>query len=111
MAAHLVRMLAPEWTLAQTDELHRTYFKNRHTANVTEIGRLFEAAFSLYLAEMHRRAGNESRARELIGFSVECFPNLSQLRTFEEGLPAESLPPIEWTAVLLPAPSTCTGSP
>ncbi|MGY3424451.1 hypothetical protein ACVWZW_004926 [Bradyrhizobium sp. F1.13.4] len=42
--AHLIAGYRVE--LAQLEELHKTYFKTRHTASVTKIGLLLEAALS-----------------------------------------------------------------
>ncbi|WP_354258758.1 hypothetical protein [Bradyrhizobium sp. F1.13.3] len=70
--AHLIAGYRVDWTLAQLEELHKTYFKTRHTASVTKIGLLLEAALSLYVAEVNRAAGNDPRARALIAFVTQA---------------------------------------
>ena len=100
--AHLIAQSRMEWSLEQFEELHKNYFKTRHTANTTSIGHLLEAALSLYVAEINRAAGNEARARELIAFAVEAHPVHARLRAFERSLPSTELTEIDWTKVLLP---------
>lgn len=88
--------------MAQLEELHKTYFKTRHTASVTKIGLLLEAALSLYVAEVNRAAGNDARARALVAFAVDSHPGHAALRNYEASLPAE-LVEIDWAHILLPA--------
>jgi len=102
--AHLLTGQPTHWTLEQFEELHRTYFKTRHRAGVTHIGRLLEAAFSLYVAEINRKAGDETRSRELIGLAVDAHPSHGALRAFEAALTSGPLPEIFWEKILLPPP-------
>jgi hypothetical protein len=99
---HLFMGFETGWTLEQFEELHRQYFKNRHKAESTNLGRLLEAGFTLQVAEMNRASGNEARARELIAVAVEAHPSHAGLRGFEATLPADSLPKIAWEGILLP---------
>ncbi|MBR0900268.1 hypothetical protein JQ616_35410 [Bradyrhizobium tropiciagri] len=99
--AHLVMGYPVDWTLGQFEELHKSYFKTRHTAGVTKIGLLLEAALSLHLAEVNRAAGNEARARALIAFAVDSHPGHAALRVYEASLTAE-LAEINWASILLP---------
>jgi hypothetical protein len=102
--AHILTGDQTEWTLEQFEELYREYFKTRHRARVTNIGCVLEAALSLYVAEINRRAGNEVRARELVALAVEAHPSHTGLRGFEAALPSEPLPEIVWEKILLPPP-------
>jgi hypothetical protein len=99
--AHLIMGYRVDWRLEQFEELHKTYFKARHTAGVTKIGLLLEASLSLYVAEVNRAAGNDARARALIAFAVDSHPSHAALRTYEASLPAE-LAEIDWAGILLP---------
>jgi hypothetical protein len=99
--AHLITGYRVDWTLEQLEELHKTYFKTRHTAGVTKIGLLLEAALSLYLAEVNRVAANDARARALAAFAVDSHPGHAALRAYEASLPAE-LVEIDWASILLP---------
>ena len=105
LVAHLMTQQKPNWSLEQFEELHRSFFRLRHTAKAIDIGRLLEAAFSLYLAEMNRAAGNEARARDLIAFAVEVHPSCAALREFEASLSASGLLEIDWLKILLPRPA------
>lgn len=58
--AHLITGNRVDWTLEQLEELRKTYFKRRHAAGVTKIGRILEAAVSLYVGEANRVAGNDA---------------------------------------------------
>ena len=53
---------------------------------------------------MHRKAGNEARARELIALAVDAHPSHAALRAFEAVLSAEPLSKIHWDKILLPPP-------
>jgi len=104
-AAHAMTGQVPSWTLEQVEQLHKAYFKSRHTAKSIDLSRLLEAALTLYVAELNRVTGNEARARELIAFAVETHPGHIGLRAFEERLGVDALPEISWQKVLLPPPS------
>jgi hypothetical protein len=68
---------------------------------MTKIGRFFEAAFTLYLAEAYR-AHDPQRARELVAFAVEYMPKHAGLQAFEETVSNEPISPIDWYTVLTP---------
>jgi hypothetical protein len=51
---------------------------------------------------MHRKAGSEARARELVALAVDAHPSHAALRAFEAALTADPLPEIEWERILLP---------
>ncbi|UGY25454.1 hypothetical protein HU675_0000415 [Bradyrhizobium septentrionale] len=108
--AHLITGHRVDWTLEQFEDLHKTYFKTRHTAGVTKIGLLLEAAMSLYLAEVNRAAGNDARARALVAFAVDCNPGHATLRAYEASLPTE-LVEIDWASILLPPRPKNEGPP
>ena len=100
--AHLLTGQNMDWSLEQFDGLYRSYFKTRHQSDVTNIGRFLEAAFSLHLAELHRRAGNKQRALELIALAVDAHPGNAVLREFETTYDADISPEIHWNKILLP---------
>jgi hypothetical protein len=100
--AHLLTEQKPDWTLEQYEQLHAAYFKSRRTSpKGPNLGRVIEAAFSLYVAELNRINGNEQRARALVAFAVEACPGYAVLQAFE-GTITEALPEIDWTKILLP---------
>jgi hypothetical protein len=90
--AHILTEQEPAWTLEQFEQMHDGYFKSSRSANATRIGLVLEAAFSLYLAELNRAAGNEARARDLIAFATESCPAHTALRAFEAALTNELCP-------------------
>lgn len=100
--AHALTGQEPNWTLDQFEDLYGDYFKTRHHAEATNIGHLLEAAFSLYIAELNRRAGNNARARELVALAVEACPTHAVLQAFETGLSKDTLEEISWEKILLP---------
>lgn len=102
LAAHLVTGQNPDWSLPQMEELHARYFSERHTANTQALGRLLEAAFTLRLAEQNRAAGDLTRARELVAFAVEAWPNCVQLQNFEASIRPDNFGVIDWRTILLP---------
>jgi len=103
LAAHFLSGQNPAWSLVALEELHDRYFRERHHADALSLGRVLEAAFTLHLAEQHRLARNEDRARALIGLAVEILPQYAALKSFEASLPADQLPDIDWNAILLPS--------
>jgi hypothetical protein len=103
LAAHLVTLQSPEWSLEAMEELHARHFRDRHHAQSLRLGRILEAAFTLRLAEQNRAAGNLARARDLIAFAVDTCPAYAPLRSFEASIQPETLPAIDWPAILLPA--------
>jgi hypothetical protein len=100
--AHILTHQKMDWTLEQFEELYLEYFNTRHRAAVTNIGRVLEAALSLYVAEVNRSVGSEPRARELIARAVEANPGHSGLLGFEATLTSDPLPEIVWEKILLP---------
>jgi hypothetical protein len=102
--AHLCSEQPVDWTIEQLEAVQRDYFKSRHRTDRTNIGRLLEAAFLLYAAEMHRKARNEERAHELVALSVDAHPGHTALRAFEAAFTGDPLPEIDWQKVLLPPP-------
>lgn len=105
LIVHLIGSWSPAWNVEQLDALHRSYFGNRHSSRGTKIGRLFEAAFSLYVAEGYR-GSDQQRTRELIVFAVECMPSHAGLRAFEAIAFEEPMSAIKWLAVLTQSPSS-----
>ncbi|MCK1354233.1 hypothetical protein IVB56_25030 [Bradyrhizobium sp. CW7] len=103
--AHLVTGHPLEWSLVEMEELHKTYFRSRHTALATKIGVVMESALSLIVAELNRKAGNDARARDLIAFAVEAYPSSTALRDYEAALTSSDLAEIDWTKILLPSRS------
>jgi len=108
LAAHLITGQTPDWPLPVMEDLHARYFRERHHADTFGLGRFLEAAFTLRLAEQNRAADNFSRARELIGFAVEAFPNCAKLRDFESSILPDELGIIDWRNILLPAAAFAT---
>ena len=70
LAAHLVTGQNPDWSLLEMENLHASYFLERHHSNKLGLGRILEAAFTLRLAEQNRTENKITRARELIAFAV-----------------------------------------
>lgn len=103
LAAHLITGQNPDWSVTVMEELHEHYFRERHHANMLELGRVLEAAFTLRVAEQNRAAGSSARARELITFAVETCPKHAALRRFEASFQLDSSAEIDWEAILLPA--------
>jgi hypothetical protein len=100
LVAHLASGQNPDWPLKTMEDLHLRYFRDRHHAASPALGRFFEAAFSLRLAEQNRAAGNTGRARELVGFAVECFPSYAPLQSFERSFDCGNVGEIDWVAIL-----------
>ncbi|MDE8347812.1 MAG: hypothetical protein POH28_16810, partial [Acidocella sp.] len=103
LAAHLVTGQNPDWPLPVMEELYARYFRERHHANMLELGRILEAAFTLMLAEQNRAAGDFARARELVACAVETCPKHLGLLNFEASIQPSDLIAIDWQAILLPA--------
>jgi hypothetical protein len=92
------------WQLDKVEALHNSYYRHRHHKNALMLGELLESMFTLRLAEAHRAAGNESRARELVRFSVEASPGNPAIRALEGTLASATLTPIIAKDILLPKP-------
>lgn len=102
---HVLSGSEPEWTLEELEETRRAYFKQRYAKNGLELGPILEAAMTLFLAEIHRRRGDEGRAREFVSEAVENLPGRTQLLELERRMDEASLPVINWRELLLPARS------
>ena len=100
LLVHVLTCATPAWTVCELDKLHADYMKQRYHKQGINVGILFEAVFSLWIAERHRAESNEVRARELISFAVENFPSEPGLRAFESSLDDNDLPTIEWQKIL-----------
>lgn len=89
------------WTVEQVEEVRNSYLEQRHWKKGLTFGLLLDAAITLSLAEMHRAAGNDMRAHELIAAAVEDTPGHTALWEFEKACDA-NMPPINWRSILLP---------
>ena len=78
----------PPWLIDDSDQLLTTYANQRFHKNGLDVGPLVGAGLVLWIAEQHRKNGNQDRARALINYAVEDYPMLKTLHAFEQGLPA-----------------------
>jgi hypothetical protein len=101
LIARLIGQVPISWTLDALESLHQTYLERRSSRKATRIGRFFEAAIALYLADAHR-SHDQKRSRELVAFAVESMPNHAGLLAFEPTVLEESIPPINWISILCP---------
>jgi hypothetical protein len=93
----------PGWSINESDQLLTTYANLRFHKNGLDVGALVGAGLLLWIAEQHRKNGNQDRARALITYAVEEYPMLKTLRVFEQGLPViGDLPEILAADILLP---------
>lgn len=93
----------PNWSINESDQLLTTYANQRFHKNGLDVGPLVGASLALWIAEQHRKNGNQDRARALITYVVEEYPMLKTLQVFEQGLPAVGdLPKILAADILLP---------
>ena len=99
MVLHLVLNQIPDWPIAQHQDVHDKYFEKRNEKGGIMLPRIFEAGFSLVMAERHRKAGDVTRARELISFAVETCPGHAGLSDYERGFDPNAS--IDWKDVLL----------
>jgi hypothetical protein len=90
------------WEVDSLEILYKTYYDERRRKGAMMLSPLFEAMFTLFLAEMNRVSGNELRARDLISFAVESSPSDQNLRQYESGLAEDQLEPIDPWRILLP---------
>jgi hypothetical protein len=104
LMVHLIGQQPPPWNVEQLEELYRKYFRQRQSSKTTKIGRFFEAAFTLHLAEAYRDS-DPGRAREVVALAVECMPRHAGLKAFEGSIFEEPVPPINWVAILVPSPA------
>lgn len=93
---------APQWALETSDQLLTEYSAQRFKKDGLNAGPLIGAALILWVAEMHRAAGNPLRARQLINDAVEEYPRLKVLAEFEAG-PMGEMPQINWRKLLVPS--------
>ncbi len=89
------------WAIEQIEEVRNSYLEQRHWKKGLTFGLLFDAAITLSLAEMHRTAGNDTRARELVAAAVEDAPGYTAIWEFEK-ICGEKVPSINWRSILLP---------
>jgi hypothetical protein len=88
--------------LETSDQLLKEYVAQRFSKNGLDAGPLIGAGLTLWVAEVHRTDGNIERARELIAYGVDEYPQQKFLSEFERSLPLGNLPEIKWRQVLLP---------
>lgn len=72
--------------IEEYEQIWDEYLSQRYKKNSLMLGRVFEAAAILVLAEKYRQIGNETHARELISQAVEVIPGHAGLLEFERGL-------------------------
>ncbi len=96
----------PEWPLDITDTLMAEYGAQRFQRNGLDAGPLIGAALTLWVAEMHRAAGDLARSRELVAQAVEEYPQQKALYAFERDLSTVDIPEINCWRILLPSPPT-----
>lgn len=100
----------PDWPINESDQLLTTYANQRFHKNGLDVGPLVGAGLVLWLAEQHRKNGNQDRARALITYAVEEYPMLKTLQVFEQGLPSVGdLPEVLAADILLPDRKTPDG--
>ena len=103
MAVRLTTEDELPWTIAEIEKLHDAYHLQRHHKTTLRMGDLLDAMFTLRLAEEQRKAGNQTRARELVVFAFEAFPGFPGLRAFEASLSNDGqIEPISARDILLP---------
>jgi hypothetical protein len=107
LTARLIGQIPIPWTLDELESLYRTYLQRRASRKAIKIGRFFEAAVALHLAELQRNR-SQVRALELIAFAVECMPSHAGLTKFEAAALEKPVPPVSWLEILCPPrpPST-----
>ena len=87
---------------AGLETMREEYFRTKYMKGELNVGKLFESALGLALAERHRRMGNEQRSRELVKEVVEGWPDNSALRALENAIELKPLPILNWHSILLP---------
>jgi hypothetical protein len=102
LAINLVAKTEFRWNLSQLEALHDSYYRKRRWKKSLMLGELLEAMFTLRLAEVNRMATNEVRARELITFAVEAFPERPNIRALEQSVGLDKLASINPRGILLP---------
>ncbi len=92
----------PDWGLEESDRLLREYNVQRFQRNGVNAGSLTGAALILWVAEMHRKAGQDGCVRKCIAYAVEEYPQEKGLYKLEKNLAEGDIPEIRWQDVLLP---------
>lgn len=99
--AALLSMLVesvPSWPLTEHEAVLRAYFEGSDRDRGLGVYKLLEVGMTLELAERFRRAGDEEKARKLVGFALENDPGNESLMRFEREFdPCE---PIRWLDVM-----------
>ncbi|MFL1490012.1 hypothetical protein [Pseudomonas antarctica] len=107
LIAHLVAHMfsggdQPEWGVEKSEELLKSYIAQRYHKNGLNAEALLSAALILWIAEMRRSSGHETRARELVSYAVEEFPHHKTIYEFERNLTGDPMPIINYISILLP---------
>jgi hypothetical protein len=100
LATHLILEVNSGWTIEQHRAEHDHYFEQRNQRSGFRAPGLFEAGFTLALAERYRIAGQIKDARALVSFAAENLPGFPALQTLEATFDPDQ--PIDWGKVLLP---------
>lgn len=95
---HLITGNEPPWEANVCDGLRIEYFEKKYSRSGLQAGQLAEAIMVLWLAEAHRKAGQDEASRSLITFAVENYPSSAALRSFEASIGPE-LPEISWSKI------------
>lgn len=101
LVTHLLLNVTPGWTLDQHHTVHDDYFEQRNQRNGFRAPGVFEAGFSLALAERYRAAGQPERALALVTFAAENLPTFIPLQMLEKEFDVSLT--IDWGEVMLPA--------
>lgn len=90
----------PDWNLAEHQEVHDAYFREKHHRNGLRAPPALEASLCLALAERYRLAGNVIQARDLIICAVDNHPGHAPLWDLEQSFdPNET---VSWRNVIAP---------
>ena len=90
----------PDWDLAEHQEVHDAYFREKHHRNGLRVPPALEAGLCLALAERYRLAGNVIQARDLIIQAVDNHPGHAPLWDLEQSFdPNET---VSWRNVIAP---------
>lgn len=74
---------ATPWPIGTSDRLLHEYHAQRFRKNGIDAGATVGCAMVLWLAEQHRVAGNEDRARALVKLAIEEYPAMKRLLDVE----------------------------
>ena len=90
----------PDWDLAEHQEVHDTYFREKHHKNGLRVPPALEAGLCLTLAERYRQAGDVKQVRALVESAVENHPGCVPLHELEQNFhPAQE---INWMNTVRP---------